>query len=478
MSKSNYDFNISNLGKAAIPSPIPFSTQYGDSIANYVHDDEKIVFQVDLARGRPDSIEGLGLLERAGPREKIYFNPQHVHVAIVTCGGLCPGINDVIRAMVRTLWYRYNCRRISGIRYGYHGFFPESTHAPMELSPAAVAEIHRIGGSILASSRGGGERTGDIVDGIERMNINVLFVIGGDGSQKGALHIAEEIERRGLKIAVVGIPKTIDNDINYIQRTFGFETAVAKATDAVLSAHVEASSVENGIGLVKVMGRDSGFIAAHTAIASHSVHLALVPEVPFDLEGENGIFSVIQQRLQVRGNLVVVVAEGAGQDLLQREAEAASEGGSGAAETDASGNAVLGDIGLFLRKRIPEHFRNHGKKVNLKYINPSYIVRGAVATPGDSIYCSRLATNAVHAAMAGKTKLLISLINNTFVHLPIALAVEQRNKIDPESSLWRDVIEATGQPLRMNNHGESCRLDVGKDSKNPKGGHINAGSNS
>jgi len=280
----------------------------------------------------------------------------------------------------------------------------------------------------------------DIVDSIERMNLNILFTIGGDGTQKGALKIAEEIQRRGLKIAVVGVPKTIDNDLSFIQKSFGFETAVSLASHAVSSAHTEAHAVINGVGLVKLMGRESGFIAAHTALAVHEANYVLIPEVPFELEGPNGLLFHLESRLKRRNHAVIIVAEGAGQDLVQQETE-----------TDASGNRRLGDIARLLRDRIPRHFADRNMEVNLKYIDPSYIIRSALAVPNDSAYCSRLGSNAVHAAMAGKTKILISQINNTFVHLPIPVAVSTRNRVDPESSLWRDVLEATNQPVLMTN---------------------------
>jgi 6-phosphofructokinase 1 len=241
----------------------------------------------------------------------------------------------VIRAIVRNLWYGYGVRRITGIRYGYRGFLPENNFPVLELNPENVDDIHKMGGTILGSSRGG-SRISDIVDAIERMNLNILFPIGGDGTQRGALAIAEEIQRRGLKVAIVGVPKTIDNDLSFIQKSFGFETAVSEAVKAVTAAHVEADDAINGIGLVKVMGRESGFIAAHTTLASNDVNFVLIPEVPFDMEGKNGLLSHLKKRLENRGHAVVLVAEGAGQDLIPLEV----------AGTDASGNKKLGDIGV------------------------------------------------------------------------------------------------------------------------------------
>jgi 6-phosphofructokinase 1 len=436
----NLDFSTPVVGVAKVKSPICFSNKAGEGDAHFVSDDKFILFDINATPGATGAgaYKKEQLLEVAGPRQKIYFDPTHVHAAIITAGGLCPGLNDVIHAVVMTLWYRYGVRRISGIRYGYHGLLPDTQQPVMELTPQAVAEIHREGGTLLGSSRGKGQRTEEIVDAMERMNINMLFVIGGDGSLKGALAIGDEVERRGLKIAVVGVPKTIDNDLSFIERSFGFETAVAYAVEAVDCAHTEARDAMNGVGVVKVMGRESGFIAAHTALASSDVNFVLIPEVPFDLEGEHGLLSLLKKRLEARRHAVILVAEGAGQDLMEK-----------CTATDASGNRKLGDIGVFLKNEFERYFKEQGVDMSVKYIDPSYVIRSKAANSGDSIYCARLGTNAVHAAMAGKTKVLISVVNNTFVHLPIRLAVSKRNRVDPGSSLWRDVIETTGQPLFM-----------------------------
>jgi 6-phosphofructokinase 1 len=433
-----YDFTIPTLGVPKIPSPIPYSHTRGDDIANYGNDHERVLYDVDIPDADAAAEKDHGLLEKAGPREKIFFAPGHVHAGIVTCGGLCPGMNDVIRAVTRCLWYRYGIRRITGIRYGFQGLLPESATPTMELTPDVVDDIHKIGGTVLGSSRGGGTRTEDIVDSIERLNLNILFTIGGDGTQKGALAIAREIERRGLKISVIGIPKTIDNDFSFIERSFGFETAVSEAARVVAAAHTEAKSATNGIGLVKLMGRESGFIAAHTALASHESNFVLVPEVPFELEGEKGLFAHLERRLEARQHAVIIVAEGAGQNLLPENQA-----------TDASGNRKLGDIGVYLKKVIVDHLTARGITHSLKYIDPSYVVRSAVAVPTDSVYCSRLGNAAVHAAMAGKTQTIVGLVNDHFVHIPMAVAVSQRKKVDPEGNLWRDVLESTHQPARI-----------------------------
>ena len=283
------DFTVATLGRCAVQSPLGLAPKAGQGRPGFVPDDRFIRYKIDAKPDEESVASRSELLEVAGPREKIYFSPSHVHAGIVTCGGLCPGLNDVIRSIVRSLWLLYGVRRISGIRYGYKGFLPEYGYDIVELNPDVVDDIHKIGGTMLGTSRGGGERTTEIVNTIEQLNLNMLFAIGGDGTQKGALAIAEEIERRGLKIAVVGIPKTVDNDIAFVEKTFGFDTAVAKASDAVAAAHMEAHSQINGIGLVKLMGRDSGFIAVQTVLAVHEANFVLIPEVPFALEGENGL---------------------------------------------------------------------------------------------------------------------------------------------------------------------------------------------
>jgi 6-phosphofructokinase 1 len=438
--EDNLDFTIEELGKRSIKSPIVMSKERGDKIANYVSDDQYVRLSTSVVPGQQHPIKKTQVLECSGPREFIYFSPSHVHAGIVSCGGLCPGINDVIRAIVRCLWYRYGVTRISGIRYGYRGFLPVEQFGIKQLDPDNVDDIHKIGGTFLGSARGGGREVTTIVDTMERLNLNMVFTIGGDGTQRGMLDISEEIEKRKLKISMIGIPKTVDNDFALIDRSFGFNTAVSKAVEVVTAAHMEASSAINGIGLVKVMGRDSGFIAAHTALASHEVNFVLIPEVPFNLEGYNGFLSHLEERLKKRKHAVIVVAEGAMQDQLLKEKK-----------TDAGGNIKMADVGVYLRSRILKHFEERDIEINLKYIDPSYAIRSSPANPDDSIYCERLGNASAHAAMAGKTKLIIGLVNNEFVHLPIKLVITHRNKVDPESSLWRDTLDATHQPAMMVN---------------------------
>jgi len=432
------DFTIPVLGKSTFRlSSISRKKDIGWT--SYVHDDQYILYDIAVTGESPNHNNNRNnLIEKAGPREIIYFDPSKVHAGIVTCGGLCPGLNDVIRAIVMNLWYRYGTKRISGFRYGYRGLLSKFKHPVMELKPEIVSKIHSLGGTILGASRGYGDCVEEIIDTLERMKINMLFVIGGDGTQKGALDISEEVKKRDLKISIVGIPKTIDNDLSFVETSFGFETAVSRAVDAVSCAHVEAHDGVNGIGIVKVMGRESGFIAANTAMAINDVNYVLVPEVRFDIEGENGLFANLERRLKQRNHAVILVAEGAGQEYMKSSRT-----------IDASGNVKFNDIGVFLKERIGEYFKMREIDINLKYIDPSYMIRSAPANSNDSIYCTKLGAYAVHAAMAGKTEMIVSLIHSRFVHVPIRLAVFGRKRIDPHQEIWRDVIEATGQPLLL-----------------------------
>jgi 6-phosphofructokinase 1 len=450
MNIQKLDLSIATLGPATRPSPIRLSHKTGDCLADYVRDEHRILADIDGEVGdRPRPCGHSGWLELAGPRERIFFAPDRVHAAVVTCGGLCPGLNNVIRALVLTLWHRYGVRRISGIRFGYRGLLPAADPGPVPLDPDSVRDIHRLGGTVLGSSRGGGERTGEIVDSLAAQKVDILFTIGGDGTQKGALAIAEEARRRGLDLAVVGVPKTIDNDLSFVQRSFGFESAVADAVPAVIGAHAEALGAPDGIGLVKVMGRESGFIAASTVLATNEVNVVLVPEVPFELEGEHGLLAYLERRIAARHHAVVVVAEGAGPEL------AAGEG------TDASGNRVLGDIGVLLRDRIVAHFEEAGRPVTVKFLDPSYQIRSQPARPNDAIYCARLGAHAVHAAMAGRTGCLVGLVHERFVHVPISAAVAHRKRIDPDSLLWNDVLENTGQPPLLTAAAGDCAQGSG-----------------
>ena len=427
---------VKSLGPCRVDSPLaPLIDRRQRSEYN-VRPDDRILYDCTRSAaaeyGLP--VDQLPGFEPAGPRRKIYFDPSKLKVGIVTCGGLCPGFNDVIRGLVMELHYLYGVGQIYGFRNGYQGFIAKYKRSTEQLHPDKVTLINEHGGTILGTSRGE-QDSGEIVDCLDRMGIGVLFVIGGDGTLRGAHAIHEEIAARGLKIAIVGVPKTIDNDICFIDQSFGFQTAFSEAAEVIRAAHVEAKAAPNGIGLLKLMGRHSGFISCYAALAHNDANFVLIPEVPFDLDGPDGFLEVLKQRIQRSGHAVIVVAEGAGQDLIP------AAGG-----TDPSGNAKLGDIGGFLKKRIEDSFAAAKMELSLKYFDPSYSIRSVKANAFDSVFCLRLAHNAVHAAMAGKTDVVVSRWHNRFMLLPIPLAIRDRHGVDPNGDLWLSVLESTGQP--------------------------------
>jgi len=433
------DLNITNLGPREIPSP-SFKRDFPAESSCWHNDGDRIVLNdhMDSVREAMRIDIDPPSIELAGPRKEIFFSPPETCIAIVTCGGLCPGINDVIRAIVMQAYYTYGVRQILGIQYGYEGLDPAFGHKPIELTPDKVMNITTFGGSILGTSRG--KRDVKVMaNRLEALGVNILYVIGGDGSQRGAQAIYEEVQQRGNRMAIIGVPKTIDNDIMFMDRSFGYQTAFAMAFHAVASAHTEARGARNGLGLVKLMGRDSGFIACSAALATGEANAVLIPEVPFKLEGENGLFSVIENRIATRGHAVIITAEGAGQDLISDAEEL----------RDASGNKLHADIGLFLKERIAAHFKAKGIDLNLKYIDPSYLIRSVPASPEDRIFCLNLGRHAVHAGMAGKTGMVVARWHQSYVHLPMSLVTRGRRKVNPSGDLWRSVIESTGQPARM-----------------------------
>ena len=436
------DFNIKHLGVNKVDSPL-FTRPLEKNYSSFVSDKKRMRYNIWINDNDTETFDNEQSFELAGPREKIHFTPADTRIAIVTCGGLCPGLNDVIRSIVMESYYRYGVKSVLGIRYGYSGIQANTSSPPIELTPEIVENIHKEGGTILGSSRGGSDDKEAIVDNLLNLNVNILYTIGGDGTLKGAHDIAMIALKRGVDLAVIGIPKTIDNDISYIQRSFGFESAFSKAVDSIYTAHAEAKGAPNGIGLVKLMGRHSGFIAANATLAMSDVNFLLIPEVPFELQGTNGFLFHLSQRIKERKHAVVCVAEGAGQNLLKQSQENQKR--------DASGNVVLEDIGIFIKNNIKKYFQEKNLEINLKYIDPSYIIRSTPACPNDSIFCTLLGQYAVHAGMSGKTDLIIGQWNNVYTHVPIELAISKRKQINPHSQFWYNIIEATGQPINMLN---------------------------
>ncbi|KAL0833652.1 hypothetical protein Bca101_085541 [Brassica carinata] len=415
------------------PNPLQSNPAYSVVRQYFVDEDDtvpqKIVVHKDSPRGTH--------FRRAGPRQKVYFKPADVRACIVTCGGLCPGLNTVIREIVCGLHYMYGVTEVLGVNCGFSGFYSKNT---VTLTPKDVSDIHKRGGTMLGTSRGGHD-TSKIVDNIQDREINQVYIIGGDGTQKGASAIYKEIRRRGLKVAVAGIPKTIDNDIPVIDKSFGFDTAVEEAQRAINAAHVEATSVENGIGLVKLMGRYSGFIAMYATLASRDVDCCLIPESPFYLEGKGGLYEFIAKRLRENGHMVIVVAEGAGQDLVAESIE----------QQDASGNKLLKDVGLWMSLKIKEHFAKQRKMdITLKYIDPTYMIRAIPANASDNVYSTLLAQSAVHGAMAGYTGFISGLVNGRHTYIPFNRITEKQNKVVITDRMWARMLSSTNQPTFMN----------------------------
>lgn len=417
-------FRIDCIGECKIKSPLN-----GEKV-HFTTDDSCVLldkFYSDLTKHVTDTGK-IPVFEEAGPREMIFHDPRWSKAAILTAGGLCPGLNSVIKGLTLTLKQTYGVPLVYGIPYGYAGLNPAFGHPPILLDGAAVDDIHEQGGTILGSSRGE-QDTETMLETLVRLDINMLFCVGGDGTLRSAHDLAMAAKRRHLNISIIGIPKTIDNDICFMDRTFGFETAVYATNNVITVAHNEAKGALNGVGLIHVMGRDSGFIAAYAALANTHINFCLIPEEQFNLEeGDNALFPVLFDRLRRRRHAVIIVAEGAGQELIRGERE-----------VDKSGNILNKNIGEFLKAEIKKYAKKTGTEVNIKYFDPTYMIRGVPANGTDAVFCYLLAQNAVHAAFAGRTDMVIGHWADTFTHVPISMAVRERKKVDPEGPLWRSV---------------------------------------
>ncbi len=425
------DLQVETLGECTLVSPFSKFDKLKIPHEHFVNENYRVPVNILTDNtGKTDKLS----FERAGGRSKIFFDPKTVKPMIVTCGGLCPGLNDVIRAIVMEMHYWFGVPEVLGARYGYAGLTEDTEYPPITLTPKSVGDIHTLGGTILGSSRGY-PGTEMIVDNLERLGINILFCIGGDGTLRGAHDVAELIKERGLKISIVGIPKTIDNDVPFVYRSFGFETSVEAARHVLDGAHVESKGALNGVGLVRLMGRDAGFITCNAALASGDVNYCLIPEVKFPLHGKNGLLNSLRQRLKERRHAVIAVAEGAGQHLI-----------GATDQQDASGNKKYKDVGDFLAAEIKAAFKEWDEPVSLKYFDPSYSIRSVPANADDSIFCFSLAGFAVNAAMAGKTDILIGFWHGEFTHVPLGAAKKSKKRVHPDQQLWRQVIQITGQP--------------------------------
>lgn len=408
-----------NLGEA----------RFASTKSHTISDDVRIPERIEI--GAEPGLQ----FELAGPRAKLFFDAKKTCAGIVTCGGLCPGLNNVIRSLFLELHYGYGVAEVLGFRGGYGGLDPKNGVEPVKITPAFVDHIHQQGGTILGSSRGPVD-IGRAVDNLIARGVNILFTVGGDGTQRGGNELYQEARQRGHELSVVGVPKTIDNDVAFVSRTFGFLTAIDEAARVLDCAHTEARSVPGGIGLVKLMGRHAGFVTAGAVVASQDVNFALIPEVPFNLDA---LLVALKERMKMKSHAVIAVAEGAGQDLLAADPGA----------RDASGNVKLADIGRWLLEKIETFFKAEGTPVVIRYFNPSYQVRSRPANCEDAVMCDLFARHAVHAAMAGKTGLVIGFLHERFIHVPIELLATQTKRLDPAGGWWRSVLAATGQPERF-----------------------------
>lgn len=433
------ELRVRSFGAPRHDSPLDLPAVSREATGSFVAEGTGVRMRVDVEPGEDPTAAGALLFEKAGPRPRVFFDPAETTAAVVTCGGLCPGTNTVIRSVFYELFHRYGVPRVLGIRYGFRGLNPAVGEPPIEMTPDYVRRIQAFGGTVLGSSRGHQDPR-VMADFLAERGVDLLIAVGGDGTQRGLHELSEELRARDRETAIVGVPKTIDNDIPFVWRSFGFFTALDKAREVIQGAHTEAVGVPNGVGLVKLMGRHAGFIAAGASLASQDVNFVLVPEVPFALAGEDGFLTALERRLERRGHAVVVVAEGAGQEHFE----------PAGTEHDPSGNLRLrGDVGRLLKERIEDHFTARRKEVHVKYFDPSYLVRSVPASTDDRLLCDALARNAVHAGMAGKTDLMIGYWHGNFIDVPLPAVTSRRKRLDPEGGLWMAVREATGQPSRF-----------------------------
>ena len=410
-------------------APTLGQARFDSKTSHTISDDLRIPERIEI--GADPGLQ----FELAGPRAKLFFEGKKTRAGIVTCGGLCPGLNNVIRSLFLELHYGYGVSEVLGFRGGYGGLDPKCGVEPTKITPQFVDGIHQEGGTILGTSRGPVD-VQRAVDNLIARKIDILFTIGGDGTQRGANDFFQEARKRGHPLSVVGIPKTIDNDVGFVSRTFGFLSAVEEAKRVLDCAHTEARSVQRGISLVKLMGRHAGFITAGAVVASQDVNFALVPEVPFTIEG---FLTALKERMLKKSHAVIAVAEGAGQDLV----------GADSTKRDASGNVKLKDIGPFLCEKIETFFKGEGNPVVMRYFDPSYEIRSRPANPEDALLCDLFARHAVHAAMAGKTGVVIGFLHERFIHVPIELLASKKKRLDPASGWWRSVLATTGQPAQL-----------------------------
>jgi len=416
---------------ARFDAKVPMAARVASGVP-YIHviDDNNEGVLVDILVPADNEVT---VYPRAGPRSSLFFRPSHVNAGIVTCGGLCPGLNSVIRDVTKSCFELYGVQSVIGFHGGFSGIFS----MPFErLTLESTQGIQNLGGTILSSARGGFDAD-RILNKLEDLRISQLFIVGGDGSMRGARELVVAITKRPWPVAIIGIPKTIDNDIGLIDHSFGFQTAVEETLRAVRAAKVEAACSINGVGVVQCMGRHAGYIAAQVTLASAEVDLCIIPEVPIAIDGSLDVLEHVIRVVEKKGHAVVVVAEGAGENLLGKSEE-----------FDASGNRRLRPIGPWIKEAIAERLTMRGLGRQVRLIDPSYMVRSVAAYSVDSILCTLLSLAAVHAAMDGYTGVCVALVNGRSVMVPLDLIVEASpRKVDVCSRTYERIVSLTSQPF-------------------------------
>ena len=387
----------------------------------------------------------------AGPRRMLFHEPQSVRAVVVTSGGLAPGLNCVVHGIVTRHWNTYgvNAARRGGI-FGIYDGFVGLYNKPLDKTPASLRpEITEPwldrGGSMLGARRFHEQELGELADQITANlalnDINILYVIGGDGSLKVAHEIAQRAKARN--ISVVGIPKTMDNDVLWVWQSFGFNTAVQKAAEVVNTMHAEAESTRR-VGLIELFGAESGFVAANATLASGHVDLVLVPEIflalcPQQCEALLDRFiEYLSQtvRSKERAHAIVVLAEGVGELFKQRQVKLGGQ--------PVSGKNFAGELRDFLQGGLKDPL---GRVVDVFVNQPRHNIRAVPANAYDQIYCARLGALAVDNALAGYTDVMVSQWLTEYVLVPLELVALGKKSIPPGGMFWKQVVSSTGQPF-------------------------------
>jgi ATP-dependent phosphofructokinase / diphosphate-dependent phosphofructokinase len=331
-----------------------------------------------------------------------------MRVGVLTGGGDCPGLNAVIRAIVRRGVPEYGYSFL-GFRDGWRGPL-EAVTMPLDI-PAVRGLLPR-GGTILGSSR---TNPFAIENGVERirrnlqnLGVDALIAIGGEDT----LGVATQLHDLGVK--VVGVPKTIDNDLSGTDYTFGFDTAVNIATDAIDRLHTTAES-HHRVLIVEVMGRHAGWIALHAGMAG-GANIILIPEVPFDIDQ---VCRYVEARFRLHYAAIIVVSEGA----MPKETDNVVHTGD---ELDAFGHVRLGGIGEGLAREIKARTGRDARTTVLGHVQ-----RGGTPTARDRWLATRFGLHAIDAVATGRWGTMTALRGTDIVTVPLSEATKELKVVDP-----------------------------------------------